>query len=522
MKTPYLFGQDLACLKENHIDFIALSLPDPLTEEGALSVGGGLENIFSNQTTAYLHALSTPEIHRQKDQPHWYLTFCRDFLSEERAEELQNYLDRYEGAFGSDFKAMAGLLIEVCEEVAPDGVMVDVSFDGTVEVDFLYHNQKKEFEAFGRLVPCAFSKSKSVEDRRLVERVFKNFESLEGEKKLTKKWKSLAASNKPNPCLKIDKRNGSGLAQVNIGNDSPSTWEPLILSLNNVVSGIKSLYVKNDVDVSVGQVQQVVEKMLGEGWNVLKNRELTHDHPVSPMILRWLNNQCEYLRPLDAMADASLLGVTSKNYVAKVEWYGESPLPWVCLELNRPTMCEDVGGLGACTTYHPRMHFNTTIDSSDELKRLKDVYEKKVSELPSYESADITDDQGLLDKIVEIIVKEAAQMDLPIDVHEIYLHEDLEDLGGLKVYAPCGFPDLDYETPYEYGFEGSQSDESFYNDIQLFMCGKMTERLGKGRSLEYQGLEIEIEVSYDCSLGHFQGPESDTFGERIGIIGEPA
>jgi hypothetical protein len=60
-------------------------------------------------------------------------------------------------------------------------------------------------------------------------------------------------------------------------------------------------------------------------------------------------------------------------------------------------------------------------------------------------------------------------------VHELYLYESTqEDIETIKVYAPGGFPDLDDETPYEYGFDVADQESDLYFSMQSFMARKLT------------------------------------------------
>ena len=131
----------------------------------------------------------------------------------------------------------------------------------------------------------------------------------------------------------------------------------------------------------------------------------------------------------------------------------------------------------------------------------------------------IMSDAGFLKKLINHIKKSASALGVIAETHELYLYSATGSDPGIKVYAPGAFPDLDHETPYEFGFEGSRRDPDFYNEMQSFMCQVLTKKLNARENwLMYRGFNVEIEFRIDYSQSHFSGPESDSFGERIGVI----
>lgn len=526
MNKQYLFRGELAAKRDAYIKSIKSSLPTPETEEGCAHVDLSLGKVFTRETVAYLHGLSLPDNSTSQHQPHWRITLNmghRDFLS--APKEIQEELSLYEGVFGDNFEVMAGLLVSLAEKISPEFIILDLEVENSLYVDVSDPEADEYSGIFGWLVPCGFI-TQSPENRRLVERALKNADPMDGSELLTSKMGAIHPSGDNAEKLKFDKNARKKLQAASVGEYNLSAWVPAILSLNSLVSIIKGLYAIAKVDVSVSCVQQAVAKVCGENWNTLKHRELTHNHPISVMYMREASDEYVYQRPIDGLVDVTLTGGRSWNYHASFNWGSHVPLPCVDVLYLREVL------LGSHWThnslYTPRLHYASLLDNNQEAVELAKKWKESLNTFPKYseEGVDhaahfngIMSDAGFLKKLINHIKKSASALGVIAETHELYLYSATGSDPGIKVYAPGAFPDLDHETPYEFGFEGSRRDPDFYNEMQSFMCQVLTKKLNARENwLMYRGFNVEIEFRIDYSQSHFSGPESDSFGERIGVI----
>lgn len=526
MNKQYLFRGELAIKRDAYIKLIKSSLPTPETEEGCAQVDFSLEKVFTRETVAYLHGLSLPEGPKSQHHPHWRMDIDVEhdaFLS--APTEVQEELALYNGVFGDNFEAMAGLLVSLTEKISPEFIMLDLDVENTLYVDVSDPEADEYRGIFGLVAPCTFI-TQSPENRKVVERALKNAEPMDGSELLTRKMGAIHTSGGNAGELKFNKKAPKKLRSASVGDHDLSAWVPTIVSLNSLVSIIKGLYAIAKVDISVSCVQQVVARVCGENWNTLKHRELTHNHPISVMYMREASDEYVYQRPLDGLVDVTLTGGLAESYYAFFNWENQTPLP--CVEVLYQSKVRLGGHLTHNSLYTPQLHYTMLLDSNQEATILAKKWKDSLESFPKYseEGFDhnthfnaLMSDAEFLKQLLNHIKKSASSLGLIAETHELYLYDATYGDQGIKVYAPGAFPDLDYETPYEFGFEGDRRDPDFYDDMQSFMCKVLTEKLNSREScLMYRGFNVEIEFRLDYSESHFSGPENESFGDRIGVI----
>lgn len=514
MDKQYLFAEDFSQKNSSYATIIESKLPSPKIKEEGIALKESLSKLFDLHSISYLHSLS---LQNDKLNKCWqiYFNFEHGTFLEADFDTQDEIECVYNGVFGDNFEAMAGLLIEITEKLTKSITLERVD-ENTLHVDIPDPEKGGKKVTIGYLQPSE-PVLETAGNRRLVERAMKNVSAHGGSEKLTKKLGALHSHEKDSENICTNNKHEKQLLGATVRDYNENAWCPSFLCLNSFVSKVKSIYCQFGIDVAINEVQKTFEAICGENWNVLKYRELNNNQPSSVMYERNFDDEYELLRPVDAMVNVALLGGVFSSFTARFNWYDNQPMPSIYLN------CE--GDIPI--TYRPVFHYAAELSNESDMKKLMekwsnsvDIYPLSKDEVPEINNSELLEDESFAELLVKHIEKIGKEIDVYAEVHELYLYENTqEDIGTIKIYAPGGFPDLDDETPYEYGFDAADQESDLYFSMQSFMARKLTSMFNlKENKLWYKGACVDIVFQIDYSPKHFSGPDDDSFGNRLGVI----